>query len=485
VNRQIRIVGVAMIALFAVLFAQLNYVQVVRATGLNHNALNTRLLLSKFTTKRGDIVTSDAVVLAHSQPTSDSLKYLRTYPTADLFGPITGYFSFTYGEDGAERTFDGDLTGASAPFNLPKSLKDLTVKTDKSQTVTLTLSAKLQKVAKDQLGTRKGAVVALDPATGAILAMWSNPSYDPGPLAGHDQQQVKNYWQAENASPDKPLLAASFRQRYFPGSTFKVITASAVYDHRPDLAAKVYPSLPGLVLPQTSGQVLGNFGGEICGGALPDLFRVSCNSGFGAVGLDLGPADLSAEANSYGFDHTPPLDLPGTAQSFFPAAGSFAHDLPGLAKSAIGQQSVQATPLEMALVAAAVANGGIIMKPHILAQVTDSQGQVTRKYQPSQWMTAMSAQTATQMTQLMLSVVQAGTGVAAQIPGVEVAGKTGTAQTGNNTIHAWFTSFAPASAPKIAVAVLVENQPLGNDAQGGIIAAPIAKAVLSAALQGP
>ncbi|MDP9072644.1 MAG: penicillin-binding protein 2 [Actinomycetota bacterium] len=484
-NRQIRVVGAGMIVLFVLLFLQLNYLQVVRANGLNHNPLNTRLLLAKFTTKRGDIVTSDAVVLAHSQPTSDQLKYLRVYPTQDLFGQVTGYFSFTYGEDGAERTFDGDLTGASAPFNLPKSLKDLTVKQDKSQTVTLTLSNKLQQVAKTQLGTRKGAVVALDPSTGAILAMWSNPSYDPGPLAVHDQAQVRSYWQAENANPDKPLLAAGFRQRYFPGSTFKVITASAVFDHRTDLATKVYPVQTGLVLPQTGGQVLRNFGGESCGGALPDLFRVSCNSGFAAVGLDLGAGNLAAEANSYGFDQTPPIDLPGAAQSFFPPANSFAHDLPGLAKSAIGQQNVQATPLEMALVAASVANGGVIMKPHILAQVTDSQGNVVRKYQPSPWMTATSPQTATDMTQLMISVVQAGTGGAAQIQGIQVAGKTGTAQTGNNTIHAWFTSFAPAAQPKVAVAVLVENQPLGNDAQGGIIAAPIAKAVLQAALQGP
>jgi peptidoglycan glycosyltransferase len=484
-NRQIRLVGIGLIALFVVLFLQLNYVQIVRAAGLDHNHLNTRLILAKFTTKRGDIVTSDNVVLAHSQSTTDQYKYLRVYPTGDLFGQVTGYFSFTYGLEGAERTFDADLTGANAAFQLPKSLKDLTVKQDKSQTVTLTLSNRLQQLARTQLGTRKGAVVALDPTTGAILALWSNPSFDPGPLALHDSQPVRDYWQAQNANPDQPLLAASFRRRFFPGSTFKVITSSAVFDHRPDLATKAYPNLSALPLPQAGGQVLRNFGGEVCGGMLPDLFRVSCNSGFAAIGLDLGAGNLAAEANSFGFDQTPPLDLPEVAQSSFPPAASFAHDLPGLAKSAIGQQNVQATPLGMALVAGAIANGGVIMKPHILAQVSNSQGQVVRSAQPAPWVTATAPQTASDMTRLMISVVQGGTGTAAQIPGIQVAGKTGTAQTGNNTIHAWFVCFAPAAAPKVAVAVMVENQPEGGDAVGGVIAAPIAKAILQAALQGP
>ncbi|MDQ1412613.1 MAG: penicillin-binding protein, partial [Acidimicrobiaceae bacterium] len=359
------------------------------------------------------------------------------------------------------------------------------VKQDRSQTVTLTLSNKLQQLAKTQLGSRKGAVVALDPSTGAILALWSNPSFDPNPLAAHDQTQVRSYWQAQNANTDQPLLAASFRRRFFPGSTFKMITASAVFDKRPDLATKAYPQLPALPLPQTGGQVLRNFGGEVCGGPLPDLFRVSCNSGFAAIGLDLGAQALADEATGFGFDQTLPIDLPEAAQSLFPAASTFAHDLPGLAKSAIGQQNVQAVPLGMALVAAGIANGGVIMKPHILAQVADSQGQVVRTYQPSPWLTATSAQTATQMTQLMTTVVQSGTGTAARIPGIDVAGKTGTAQTGNNTIHAWFVCFAPAIQPKVAVAVLVENQPEGGEATGGVIAAPIAKAVLQAALQGP
>jgi peptidoglycan glycosyltransferase len=313
----------------------------------------------------------------------------------------------------------------------------------------------------------------------------SNPSFDPNVLAGHDQSQVRTAWQALNADPAKPLLPAAYQQRYFPGSTFKVMTASAVLDHRPDLATKPYPSLSSLPLPQTNGQVLRNFGGEVCGGVLADLFRVSCNTGFAAIGLDLGGPTLASEAQSFGFDKTPPLDLPGAAQAFFPPGDSFALDQPGLAKSAIGQQSVQAPPLEMAMVASAIANGGVIMKPHVLKEVTNSQGQVTRTDQPSPWLTATSPQSAAAMTQLMVSVVSSGTGTAAQVNNVQVAGKTGTAQTGQNTIHAWFIAFAPADKPKVAVAVLVENQPEGGEATGGAIAAPIAKAVLQAALAGP
>jgi peptidoglycan glycosyltransferase len=482
-NRQIRLVGVGIVVLFLLLFLQLNYLQVVRANSLNHHPLNARLALARFNTKRGDIVSADGKVLAHSQPTSDQFKYLRTYPEGDLFAQVTGYFSFTYGEDGAERSFDADLTGANAPFKLP-SLRDLTVQRDKSQTVTLTLSDKLQRAARRALGNRKGSVVAIDPSTGAILALWSNPSFDPNALAAHDQNQVRSYWEAANANPDKPLLPRSYRERFFPGSTFKMVTSSAVYERKPDLATKPYPFLSALPLPQTNGQVLRNFGGEVCGGLLPELFRVSCNTGFAQIGLDLGGPPLAGEAADYGFNKTPPLDLPAVAKSFFPPGDSFVHDQPGLAKSAIGQENVAATPLQMALIASAIANNGVIMRPHILARVNNSEGQVVRTYQPSPWIRATSPQTAAQMTQLMVSVVQNGTGTAAQIPGVQVAGKTGTAQTGNNTIHAWFACFAPSAQPKIAVAVLVENQPESNEATGGAIAAPIAKAVLQAALGG-
>jgi penicillin-binding protein A len=476
-------VGLGLVVLFLALFVQLNYLQVVQAHKLANDPRNSRIATRDFAKPRGDIVSADGKVLAHSVPTNDLYKRLRTYPTGPLFAQIVGYFSYTYGSDGVEKQYDGQLTGRSAPLQVP-DLRHLLVQQDRSETVTLTLSTKIQFAAAAALGSRRGAVVALVPSTGAILAMWSYPSYDDGALTGHDFAAVKKAWDTYQADPTRPMLARAYRDRFFPGSTFKLIDTAAVYDHQPDLATKPYPVLSALPLPNTNGLSLANFGGERCGGTLPELLRVSCNTGVAQVGLDLGAANLSAEATAFGFDQRPPLDLPGTAISNFPPASAFARDLPGLAKSAIGQQDVAASPLEMALIAAGLANGGVIMRPHVLQDVRDIEGKVVQTYQPQPWLTATSPATANQVKALMIQVVQAGTGTAAQINGVQVAGKTGTAQTGNNTVHTWFVAFAPADAPKVAVAVLVEDQPASNDFTGGQVAAPIAKQVLQAALAG-
>jgi peptidoglycan glycosyltransferase len=488
-NRQIRLIGLGMMVLFVALFLQLNWLQIVHAPALEANPLNGRAVVKEYSAKRGDIVSADGTTLAASVPTNDQFKYLRQYPTGVLFGQITGYFSFIYGSDGAERTYDKVLTGKSSPFKLPTSLsqlRQLLSNHDQSQSITLTVLDRLQKVAQAQLAGRTGSVVALDPRTGAILAMYSNPSFDPNLLSGHNLAQVQANYKALIATPGGVLAPGAYRQRFFPGSTFKIITTGAVYEHKPALAAKVYPTLSALPLPQTTNK-LHNFGGETCGGQLPELFTVSCDTGFGQIGLDLGGVPLTSEALRFGFNQTPPIDLPYAAQSTFPPAASFVQDQPGLAYSAIGQQDVQATPLGMAMVAGAIAHGGTIMTPHVLGHVTNSQNQVVSTYQPKPWLHATTPATASQITQLMLSVVNApnGTGTAAQIPGVEVAGKTGTAQTGTGQIDAWFVAFAPAAAPTIAVAVLLPNQPPQNEFQGGTLAAPIAKAMIEAYLNTP
>jgi penicillin-binding protein A len=489
VNRQIRLLGLGIMILFVALFLQLNWLQLVHAPALEANPLNGRAIVKEFTAKRGDIVSADGTTLATSVPTNDQFKYLRKYPTGALFSQITGFFSFTYGADGAERTYDKVLTGKSSPFKLPTSLsqlRNLLAKRDQSQSITLTVLDKLQKVAQTQLAGREGSVVALDPKTGSILAMYSNPSFDPNLLSGHNQTQVQANYKVLTAEPGGVLAPGAYRQRYFPGSTFKIITSGAVYDHQPALATKVYPTLSALPLPQTTNE-LHNFGGEACGGQLPELFTVSCDTGFGQIGLDLGGRALNSEAAAFGFNKTPPIDLPFAAQSVFPAAASFVFDQPGLAFSAIGQQDVQATPLSMAMVAGAVADGGTMMTPHILGHITNSQNQVVSTYQPKPWLQVTSAATADQLSKLMVSVVNspAGTGTAAQIPGVEVAGKTGTAQTGTGKVDTWFVAFAPASSPSIAVAVLLPNQPPENDFTGGTVAAPIAKAMIEAYLNTP
>ncbi len=484
-NRQIRLVGLGVIVLFVALFVQLNWLQVVHARALEANPLNGRAVVKEYTAKRGDIVSADGVTLAASVPTNDQFKYLRKYPTGALFGQITGYFSFIYGSDGAERTYDKVLTGSSRPFRLPTSLsqlRQLLANRDHSQSITLTVLDRLQKVAQSSLAGRVGSVVALDPRTGSVLAMYSNPSFDPNLLSGHDLAQVQANYKQLGSQPGA-LAPGAYRQRSFPGSSFKIITSSAVYDHAPALASKVYPTLAALPLPQTT-NLLHNFGGETCGGQLLELFTVSCNTGFGQIGLDLGAQALSSEAQSFGFNRPPPVDLPFPATSIFPPASSFSNDLPGLAFSAIGQQDVAATPLAMAMVGGAIADGGTIMTPHILGHVTNAQNQIVSTYQPKPWLQATSAATAANVTQLMLSVVNspAGTGTAARIPGVQVAAKTGTAQTGTGQINAWFVAFAPAAHPTIAVAVVLPNQPSANAFQGGTLAAPIAKAMIQAYL---
>ncbi len=481
-NRQIRIIGVAIMVLFVALFLNLNWLQVVHAPALNANPLNTRQVVKEFETKRGTIVSADGVTLAQSTPTSDGFKYLRQYPTGDLFQQITGFFSFTYGSDGLEKTYDRTLTGANAPFRLSRLFSN----SDKTQSLNLTVLDSLQRVAQQQLRGRDGSVVALNPKTGAILAMYSNPAFDPNLLSGHNQQQVQANYKQITSTPGGLLTPAGYRQRFFPGSTFKIVTSAAVYDHDTALATKAYPFTSSLPLPNTT-NVLHNFGGERCGGMLPELFIVSCNTGFGQIGLDLGANNLTGTANSFGFNQTPPIDLPYAVQSIFPPASSFAQDLPGLAYSAIGQQDVQATPLQMAMIAGAVADGGTMMTPHVLDHVTNAQAQIVSTYQAKPWLQATSPQTASQLTTLMESVVSSpnGTGVAARIPGVQVAAKTGTAQTGTGQIDAWFAAFAPANNPTIAIAVLVPNQPSADEYQGGTIAAPIAKAVVEAWLASP
>jgi peptidoglycan glycosyltransferase len=486
-NHQIRIVGLGIIVLFVALFAQLNYLQVFHASALDNNPLNTRKVIKEYDKPRGDILSSDGTLLAYSRPVKSAFKYQRVYPQGSLFGQITGFFSYTYGSTEVEKVYDSFLAGSKASFTLPSSLKQLEkelTNSNQADNVTLTLSAHLQRVAKAALGNRVGAVVAVDPRTGAILAMYANPSFDPNLLSGLNQQKVQANFQSLVHAAGNPMSSAAYSNIFPPGSTFKMVTASAVFDHDPGLVTKNYPVSSGLPLPGTNGQVLHNFAGESCGGQLLHNFTVSCDSAFGNVGLDLGAQALASEAQSFGFDHVPPLDLTNVARSNFPPASSFHNDLAGLAKSAIGQENVAASPLQMALVASAIADGGTIMTPHVLERVTDSQNQVVSTYQPKKWLQATSAATAAQMTKLMESVVYSsdGTGVAAQIPGVKVAGKTGTAQTGGNTIDAWFASFAPVGNPRVAVAVLVENQPSGDQYQGGTIAAPVAKAIMQAAL---
>ena len=480
-NSQIRKLGVVMIVLFSALFLQLNYLQVIQANDLNNHPANSRAVVRDFSQPRGVIQTADGTVIARSVPSGDAFKFQRQYPLGPLFAHVTGYFSFTYGSEGVEKEYNDALTGKIKKDSFDP--RDLLVEKDKTGNVTLSLRRDLQEIATQQLGERKGAVVALDPRTGAILALADYPTYDPSTLASHSQDPVREAWTELNSDPDKPLLPRTYRERYPPGSSFKVVTAAAALATGTATPAQpVYPTLRELPLPNSGGQTLANFGGGTCGGPLPEALRVSCNTAFAQLGMDLGAQKLAGTASDFGFNKVPPIDLPYAAASNFPPASAFARDQPGLAKSAIGQQDVAATPLQMALVAAGIANNGVIMTPHVLAEVRDAEGEVVQRFDPKPWLTAVPPNVAQQTRDMMVAVVAGGSGTRAQIPGVAVAGKTGTAQTGLDKSHTWFISFAPAEAPRVAVAVMLEDQPSSNEFTGGALAAPIAAAVMRAAL---
>jgi penicillin-binding protein A len=482
--RQIKLLAIALMLLYSAVFLKLNQLQVVQADDLANDPRNSRVASRDFARARGVIQTADGTVVAQSVPSEGEFKRLRQYPQGQLYAPVTGHFSFTFGATGIERDYTDYLSGRRLSTTL-KGLGDVFSDKDRTGNVTLTVRNTVQQVAAQQLGSRRGAVVALDPTTGAILALVNFPSYDPNPLAAHDQTLVQQTYRRLEADPLKPLVPRSYREGFAPGSTFKVVTAAAALERKPELATKNYPVLRQLDLPHTNSD-LPNFGGNSCGGTLPQILRVSCNTSFAQMGLDLGIDALRGEARDFGFDSRPPLDLsPGAAQSRFPSTDGWLADDPQLAQSAIGQNDVLATPLQMALVAGAVANKGAIMKPHAMSEIRDTEGDVVRRYGPSKWRQVFGEDVAAALTEMMIGVVEGGTARGMAIPGVKVAGKTGTAQTTGRNAHAWIVGFAPADAPKIAVAVIVESQPGVSEATGGRVAAPIARAVIQAALNAP
>jgi peptidoglycan glycosyltransferase len=482
-DRQIRLLGLGLVVLFVVLFLQLNNLQVLQASKLSNASGNIRKVLDDFSRARGVIQTADGVVVAKSTPANDVYKFQRQYPEGPLFAQITGYFSFVYGSSGVEQTYSSQLAGRTVPL---QHLSDLLTTRTNTDDVTLTISNQLQQVAANALGPRSGSIVVLNPTNGSVLAMYSNPTFDPNPLSSHDQTTQRNAWNLYQLDPNQPMLPRAYRRGYAPGSTFKVVTASASLDRDPVLATKNYPQESTIPLPQTN-QTLSNFGHETCGGTLPDLLKFSCDTGFGQMGLDLGADNLSAEAMAFGFDKAPPLDLPAAARSTFPPASAFAQNQPGLAYSAIGQEDVTATALQMGLVASGIANGGVINTPHVMSEIRDNQGRQVQSFGAKPWQQATSQATAGTVRDDMVGVVNGGTATAVALPNVQVAAKTGTAQTSNGAgNNNWLIGFAPADNPKVAVAVVVPAQTgLGSDTTGAQIAGPIFKTVLQAALASP
>ena len=486
-NRSIRRLGIGIMLCYLALFAKLNWIQVVDAPNLAANPLNTAEIRQSFNRPRGAITTADGALLAQSvanPDTSSEFERVRVYPEGDLFGQVTGYFSFNYGSSGLEREYSDQLSGQTFGQQV-KGLGDLFVAEETVGNMTISVRKDLQQIARDQLGDRAGSVVAIDPRTGELLAFWSFPTYDPNALSVTDLTEATKAWSLFNLDPAQPLRAHMYQDRYFPGSTFKVVTGSAglqsgtVTNEEP-----VYPTARSY-LPAQTDKAISNFGGESCGGALPQILKVSCNSAFAQMGAEtIGPQLMVQGSESFGFNRDVPIDMPAPARSVFPT--DVTNNPPKLAQASIGQNDTSATPLQMAMVAAGVANNGTIMTPHLMTEIRDSQGELVERYEPKAWLSPLSPEHAATMRADMIGVVQGGTATGLAIPGFEVGGKTGTAQLGTDPpqSHTWIMGFAgpPGQSATVAVAVVVLNQPGANEATGGRIAAPIARAVMEAAL---
>lgn len=470
-NRPIRAVAALALIMSFALLANLSYGYLARQESLNARPDNRRVLDANFAQDRGAILVGNKPV-AQTVPIKDRFKFQRTYSDGKLYAPITGFYSYLYGATGLEQGYSRELAG-SDDSQLIGRLVDLATGTKpKGASVQTTIDAKAQKAAAQALGDLKGAVIALNPKTGAILAMVTSPSYDPNAIATHDLKASKAKYDALTADKAKPMANRATREIFPPGSTFKTIVAAAALEagYEPDTLIRA----DAVRLPGTNVTIRGNCGGTNI--TLTQALTVSCNPAFARLGMKLGADALRAQAEKFGFGTRFLPDLGGTAASRFPAEP----DDPQTAMSAIGEFEVAATPLQMAMVAAAAANGGVVMEPYLVESVRSADLQVLSQTRPQQSSVAMSSTNAYKLRQMMLNVVANGTGRRAQVTGVTIGGKTGTAHSDNvRAPYAWFIAFA--DDPSVAVCVFVQDAEMEtSDIAGGRVAAPIARAVIEA-----
>lgn len=482
-NTALRRLATVVVLMFLALLAATTWVQFGQASALNNDTRNVRTLYREYGKPRGPIIVAGQPV-AQSTPVDDPFGFQRSYTQPELYSTVTGFYSVVNGGTQLERAMNDVLTGQADSLFWSRVQDLVTGAQPRGSSIELTLDPAAQQAAVDALGDQRGAVVAVEPATGRILAMVSTPGFDPNALATHDTTAANAAYQQLLAAEGDPLINKTTRENYPPGSTFKLITAAAALESGSYTPESVISAPDEYTLPGTR-TTLPNFGGESCGAnqqtTLADALRISCNTAFASLGVDLGADALAAQAEKFGFgqeDLTVPMSV---ATSTFP--GDL--DAARTALSAIGQESVRATPVQMAMVASAIANGGTLMTPYLVQTVRTADLDVVSEAEPAELSQAVSDATAQQLTDMMVGVVQSGSGTAAQIPGVQVAGKTGTAQTGveGDAPHAWFTGFAPADDPQVAVAVIVEHGgSVGSEATGGRVAAPVARAVMQAVI---
>ncbi|BDT84261.1 penicillin-binding protein 2 [Nocardia cyriacigeorgica] len=486
-NTPLRRVAVAVMVMVVALLANITYVQVIKADDLRADPRNSRVLLDEYSRQRGQI-SAGGTVLASSVATDDRYKYLRTYPTApSAFAPVTGFYSMQYGSTGLERAEDPVLNGSDNQLFGSRIVDLFSGRDPRGGNVVTTIDPVMQQVAYDELTSKgyTGSVVAIEPSTGKILTMVSTPSYDPNLLSGHDGAQGTKAWEQLSSDPNQPMLNRAVSQTYPPGSTFKVIVTAAALSNGVATPESQFTAAPNITLPGTS-TTLENYNGTTCGpgptASLYDAFRMSCNTAFVELGVDVGASNLKDEAAAFGIGPHRGVPIPVAESTVGPIPDDAA-----LGQTSIGQRDVALTPLNNAVIAATIANGGVRMEPYLVDQLQGPDLSVLSETTPVSVGQAVSAQVASTLTNLMVASEQ-NTAGGGRTP-YQIASKTGTAEHGsdprNTPPHAWYIAFAPAQNPKIAIAVIVEN---GGDralaATGGSVAAPVARAVLDAGLQG-
>jgi peptidoglycan glycosyltransferase len=483
-NGPIRHLATAMFVAMFALVAAVSWLQVVNADEYRDDPRNTRVATARVGRERGPIITADGVVVATSVPSPDDRTvFTREYPEGPLYAHVVGFTSVLFGSRGLEASH-GDELVSDRDSTISGVINAMLGGDLRPEGLRITIDHELQTAAYEALDGQTGAVIALDPDTGAVLAMASNPTFDPNGLVGITAGPVG---QALEEDPDEPLLNRAAMAAYNPGSTFKTVTAAAALEAGIAGPATNFDDPPELELPGSTATI-SNFGGGFCddGGtvSLTTAFVRSCNTVFAMLGMDMGADILVDQAEALGFNADPATDFPA-ATSTIPGADTFVDSPAALAQTAIGERDVRATPLEMAVVAAAVANGGEIMEPYVVAEVFNADAEVQERTEPTPLGRSMSPATAEALGEMMERVVTSGTGTRAGVPGVRIAGKTGTAETPSGAPHAWFMGFGAVGAgpdePQIALAVVVEEGgSVGESATGGTVAAPIAQAVFAA-----
>jgi peptidoglycan glycosyltransferase len=488
-NASLRRISVTVMALIVLLLVNATFTQVFTADGLRTDPRNQRVLLDEYSRQRGQI-TAGGQLLAYSVATDSRYRFLRVYPNPAAYAPITGFYSLRYSSTGLERAEDPVLNG-SDPRLFGRRLADFfTARDPRGGNIDTTINPRMQQVAWDAMqqgcnGPCKGAVVALEPSTGKILALVSSPSYDPNLLSSHNTEDQLQAWQRLRDDPASPLTNRAVSETYPPGSTFKVITTAAALQLGATEDDQL-TSAPRIALPGSTA-TLENYGGTPCGGeptvSLREAFARSCNTAFVQLGLRTGPDALRSTAHAFGLDSAlDPIPLQVAESTVGPIP-----DAAALGMSSIGQKDVALTPLQNAVVAATIANAGVTMQPYLVNSLQGPDLAPIGTTAPQQQRRAVSPQVAAKLTELMVGAEQV-TQQKGAIPGVQIASKTGTAEHGtdprNTPPHAWYIAFAPAQSPKVAVAVLVEDGADRLSATGGALAAPIGRTVIGAALQG-